>query len=550
MEEDFRQKNADLEQQVQKVQSSTRVMYTSLEDMQKKQNTRLQRIELDAGDRLAAHEETREALMTLHGRLEVLEDRTSMEEDQLPVSTDDPPRSSSETLEQVENNSALLSLIERRMGDVNEKLARVVQDSIDLHQNSKQHEVQLSSLRTHLDAREEQVRKLAERLENSDFDGKIEQFRRTLEDDRADGVNVFEKIELLGRRLDNQEQSHEVLRSRHDQLMQHSLQRRQLDLSPEGVNLELELDAAANGCSDVKECINRIAIAETRLADLDADLQCLREANDFGPQVGTLVTKLTEIVPKVIDHERKIGDLNSSYSQQQAELQLVRQSSSGNKDTAADLDASLSPLRLELKQTTETALENFRGELSSLMEVMRQQARQSIQAAEDLKEVRSIAEDSSAELQRELENIRGEVRKAAVRHQSPSKDSIREMSAFAEPKTSPGRSPRLELASALQQDEEVEREKQQRVLERIDELCDHIAAVDSAVALCCRNGSQAPVPLDGIPAELSEQFKVLADRVEEQSRKSVELHSQVSGKFDQLDVIIRQAEAFSRQTKS
>jgi len=78
-------------------------------------------------------------------------------------------------------------------------------------------------------------------------------------------------------------------------------------------------------------------------------------------------------------------------------------------------------------------------------------------------------------------------------------------------------------------------------------LCSHVEAVDSAVGKVTMLGRSSSQPVDGIPADLSEQCKVLAQRVEEQSRKSVELHSKVNGKFDQLDSIIRKVEALSRK---
>merc|ERR1719453_1895402 len=90
---------------------------------------------------------------------------------------------------------------------------------------------------------------------------------------------------------------------------------------------------------------------------------------------------------------------------------------------------------------------------------------------------------------------------------------------------------------------ELERAKFQRLLDRIDELCQHISAVDSAVAMLGQNGKQgSSLVADGIPPEYLEQFKVLADRVEQQSRKDGELRTQIFGKFDQLATIINQVE--------
>merc|ERR1711966_317202 len=63
--------------------------------------------------------------------------------------------------------------------------------------------------------------------------------------------------------------------------------------------------------------------------------------------------------------------------------------------------------------------------------------------------------------------------------------------------------------ASLREDEDAEREKQQSLLERIDELCDHIQAVDDAF-------SQATLGLNGSQGLVSsQQFEVLAQRVDD-----------------------------------
>jgi len=682
MEEDFRTKFSELDQHFQKAQSSSRVMFTSFEDVQKKQHTRLQRIELDAGERLTVHEEVREGLLNLHSRLEVLEDRSSvqLQEPILPRQLD-LPRDRGETRDEVENNSALLSLFDRRMGDMTEKVDRIIQDSIDLHQASKQHEVQLNSLRTHFDSREEQLRKVTERLENTDIDGRLEQFRRALEEERSDKVVVQEKLELLVHRIDDQEQSYDGLRNRHDQLLHSSLQLPGFgDNSPAGMECEIDLDSVAHRQggqglgSAIEECMTRLAAAETSLEGLGADITSVREASDLGPRVGILVKQLTEIVPKVIEHERQIGDLSeglalfpeqlAGFGHKIGDLNQGLASVSQAQGMLQDLTQQFDTIKVELrnlavsqieqsgvdKKELEVGMDNglmsMRGELDGVLAVMQAQAQHSVKAAADIAEARSAADDVRTTLQAEMARLNGEVvtqeqfasatallktsledmQAASQKRGSPSREdvvlrhelseSLREVKeeqkliadsssiltslrkdisslkcshesseAVTRPQVeelcrnlrkdivreldcpsladqvsdlsgkvaslrsefmsaSPSDAGRVEVAKALQQDEDAEREKQQRLMERIDELCGHIAAVDSAVGSMSRNGS---VPLkDGIPAEISDQFKLLADRVEEQSRSSVQLHTNLIGKFNELDTIIRQVEGQPR----
>lgn len=365
MEEDFRQKFLDYEQRLTKVSSTSRVMHSSFEDTQKKHSLRLQRIELDAGDRLAAHEETREGLLMIHSRLEALEEDSALrlDQDAAPELVDrrgSPKRS--ETREQVETNSELLSLFEKRMGDIGEKVARVLQDSSDLHQNSKQQEVQLSSLRTLFDAREEQFRKLVERVEREDIECRLEQFRRKIDEDSRDKVDVLEKLELMGNRLNDQERSYEGLQIRHEQLLQTSVREIQtLDLgATPGADLELSLERGSGG--GMEDCLLRLTTTESRLSALDTELASVREAAELGTRLGALVSQLQEIVPKVIEHEQKVNDLR-------AELDTVARRGVGKEDFSVVLEQSL---------------DSVRGEMNGLAEVLRTQAGQSVQFASDL----------------------------------------------------------------------------------------------------------------------------------------------------------------------
>merc|ERR1711907_848866 len=85
----------------------------------------------------------------------------------------------------------------------------------------------------------------------------------------------------------------------------------------------------------------------------------------------------------------------------------------------------------------------------------------------------------------------------------------------------PRPSPHPELLRALQQDEDAERERQQSLLERIDELCNHIQAVDDAF-------SQATLGLNGSQGLVSnQQFEVLVQRVDEQSSKVDECENSI-----------------------
>lgn len=331
--------------------------------------------------------------------------------------------------------------------------------------------------------------------------------------------------------------------------------------------------------------MTRLATAEMRLSGLDRDVSSLRQSVDVGPDVGTLVTQLTEIVPKVIEHENRIGDLQKQMDSSPGQTAASGAVESALASFRSELSGSVDSLR---SQATDTALTTMRQEMGGLVEVMRTQAQHSVQAAADLADVRNATDEERKELRKELDGLRGEVTTCQkqlatatsslmtrlqeaiagangearqmndVATEVISKlEEVSELRARVDALRSDflrdrdgGTRLNADLVKVLQQDEEVECEKQQKLLDRIDELCGRIAAVDSAVAMAGQNGSQATTLMDGIPAEISEQYKVLADRVEEQSRKTADLHSHLIGKFDQLDVIIHQVESLSQPRSS
>jgi len=518
------------------------VSFISVEEAQKKLNLQMRRIELDSGDRLAVHEETRDGLMNILERVEALEERSCIPDVPNLLSTDDRPQRS-ETRQEVDNNAALMTMFERRMGDMSEKVERVVQDSIDLHQTSTQFKVQLSSLRTHLETREEQMRKLTERVESSDLDSRLEQLRRTFEDERGEKVGILEKIAVFSHRLDDQELSVEGLRSRHDQLVS-SQQMTPIELTPDvrvvdSLGLGVGGRGTENGLNH-EDYTTRLESAEARIAAINADLSALRESTDFGPRVGALVSQLTDIVPKVIQHEHKMNDftktcqnhedslssMKESHALLQAEMKQVSQTGTGGKAVEVDM---------------QPALTSVRDEIAGVAEVMRHQAHQSLQAAQDLAEARSeldwlrkgqektvtkeelatattfvktslqeICRDEDSQLRSELlktiTRSVGEVRDSILENvgtlKQPQGGDVSELRAQLESlrceferhrgdgsrNASNGELPE-ELVKALQQDEDIERETQQKLLTRIDELCDRIAAVDSAVAAMGQRGS-------------------------------------------------------------
>lgn len=516
MEEEFQRKYVEFDNHVQKVSSSSRMLHSSLEDAHKKHVKHLHRLESEFNDRIGVHEDTREGLYHLHSRLEAVEQRRDLSED---FAQRDllPGRPEYLNLgQEVEHHAGILAMLENHVSDMSDKLEQLCQDSIDLHTTSNAQQVELKTVRTLIDTREEHHRLLSERVERSDWENKFEQVRQTLQDDQRRKVETFEKMDVLTHRLEMQEQAYEELRSRHDLLL-----RRQREFGAVQVDMpirDLGLDAfAADGLTPrgavdgmasypMEDCMARLDVVEHRMASIDPDV-------NLWPQVGVLVSQLKELGPKVIEHEQRLAkldamrhnstkehhvpklDLASSMQPVKSSLQADHDNSKEPearpfsprwwKEMCRDSDQKLprerlgnsTPSRQETRQlhgSFEARIDALTAENDALRTELLAGTKADQQALKkELEEAFAGANEvHEARHRREFEEMRGQI---AVLQEGAG--NLR--AAFNEIITSEdsGESPLDDLLHAVQQDEQLEQEKQRRLLERIDEVCEHLAEV-------------------------------------------------------------------------
>merc|ERR1719198_1913169 len=106
-------------------------------------------------------------------------------------------------------SNASFTLLEQQLGDISEKLERVSQDTYDSHARLEMHEERLKVLRLRVENKEEHYRVLSERVERADWENRFEQTRQSLQEVSKEKLEDHEKIELIIKRLDYQDQVHE-----------------------------------------------------------------------------------------------------------------------------------------------------------------------------------------------------------------------------------------------------------------------------------------------------------------------------------------------------
>eukprot|EP00930_Biecheleria_cincta_P059361 TRINITY_DN450_c0_g2_i1.p1 TRINITY_DN450_c0_g2~~TRINITY_DN450_c0_g2_i1.p1 ORF type:complete len:1592 (-),score=450.31 TRINITY_DN450_c0_g2_i1:86-4759(-) len=341
MEEELRCKYGEFEQNVQKVASSFRVMQSSIEDGQKRQQQRIQRLEEGVASRTTSQEEIHEGFANVCARLEALEIRFE-EESQFLANTsalaaaDVPPHPAklqndelavARCLNDGLVSTSLYDLLSKRLEDLSGKVDSSLQDAHDMHAGMALQEEQLRTLRTMFEAREEHIRALAERVDRGDWAANLKQIREALHEDGKQRQLQAETSQVLSKKMEYLEQAHEQLLSSHDQLAARLSQDVPMSELEERVEGMMALMQASEARLDAVE-----ALPLSRGAVTDS-------GQESAAHVAQLVQQLKEIVPKVIDHDRSIRQLASDVA------------AAANKEEQKELqDATFEALRAELKE--------------------------------------------------------------------------------------------------------------------------------------------------------------------------------------------------------
>eukprot|EP00435_Cladocopium_sp_Y103_P005718 s1551_g1.t2 len=234
---------------------------------------------------------------------------------------------------------------------------------------------QIRTLRTRFENREEQLRDLGERVERSDWDVKLSQIRQAIQEHNQQRTLQSEKLELLTKRVEYQEQVVEDVRFASRPALE----------PPLGIMEPVAVEDFA--------APSALAVLEDQMKVMTAAIQRLQEGLPHGaePQedklgLGSLILQLKEISPKVIAHEKSIRRLEDGATSQ-AESKLANEVS----ETSAGL--------VSLKERLER-LDVQHAQTDSDSEQKLQKLRQDL--ADELRDLRHRTEENLKELSSEL----------------------------------------------------------------------------------------------------------------------------------------------------
>lgn len=302
MEDDFRHKHGELDSALQKLQSRVNVLQASTDEEMKKVKERLRRIEnhSDRDDRVQFGDP--QDIYSVSTRLEDLERRCSTN-DQFSRGVGGV------------TDTAQFAVFKQICDDIDEKYKQLQSEVYDkLHSQVKVHEERITTLRTLLDAREEQIRWLCQRMTLNDWDSKFEVIQRQLKEHSSSKVEYELKFDSLEKRFNDQVQSHVELRhnvrNTTNQLRRGLFEGgfREADMGGDGVE-ENVMDLPTSSL------VNRLNEYENQMNKLGEEVDELRSDAKL-PHLNALVKELKDISPKVIKNDQILNNLVNEVNTQ------------------------------------------------------------------------------------------------------------------------------------------------------------------------------------------------------------------------------------------
>jgi len=379
VEEEMQKKCQGYEQQVQALASKLR-SHVAVEDTLKQHHQRLQRLESEL-QRSSFHEEIRESFGHVCGRLELLEGRSEALVDK--ATADALLERSLATKSDDFVSSSIYEVLSKRLEDLGGRIEEALQDNRDVHSRVASQEEQIRALRTLFETREEHLRLLAERVERSDWDVKLEQIRQALQDSNKQRTLEAERLVLLSKKVEDQEQLHD--------------------------DLQRELASHASGKQDA-EMAAAVAGLEDQLKTLGLELQELRDHDDLGPRVADLLSQLREIAPKVIEQEKSIRLLQTSEPFQK-EIRLLQEEIGTLRSSIASKSSS----------STDAVSEKIKEELMKSHAELREQMAASAQVTAQLRE---LQETTATDLRQQVGELKTSCENAVEKVQTEWKDHL------------------------------------------------------------------------------------------------------------------------------
>mmetsp|Transcript_53464 Transcript_53464/g.106410 ORF Transcript_53464/g.106410 Transcript_53464/m.106410 type:complete len:780 (+) Transcript_53464:137-2476(+) len=305
-EEDLRQRHVHLEQLVQRIGSGARLTGASSEENHQRLSQRVHKIEADVQERLVLQEEICQSLTSAWERLQAIESQSWRDSKAVPETSVCTFKSACSLPADESTAATQLVLFQQTLKDVVSKVEGIFQDVRDVHATLSTQEEQQKTLRTLMNASEENFRSLSNRVERGDWDRRLEQLQQAIQEGASQKMAHMERMELMAKRIEYQEQAHDELCSSHWQLMQNVKTAGDL-----GKQTPQDYKVMSEHTNNTSEIAAALEACQVRMAKTENG-------------VSALVLALKEVMPKVVEQQAAIQSLQNLNSNAEVHEQMVR----------------------------------------------------------------------------------------------------------------------------------------------------------------------------------------------------------------------------------
>lgn len=378
LEEELRTKLTQIETNYDQIASTVRVGKSTSEDMYKKYNQRILKLETMMEERVAAAEDTNQSIVQLHTRLTEVEDAecerarhtaVGLHGGELVLGSD-----AGRQLEVVTNPADRLTIaaIEAQLTDTVNKMEALQAENHELLTRVESQEERYKTLRTMQDAKDEQYRSLGDRLEKENWDLRLKEISSKFQDLEKNRVVHAEQLEIMEAKIHGTHQSHEELGNALRRLQERSSDALALMAAGDldvGSPVSISPYAVGHGGMDhgaMDECMSRLKDSEERIDSVHREIQMLRSDSQVGSHVGALVSTLKDIAPKVISHDTALKELQDIAPKVGDHAALISQI---HEEVAPKLERHASILK-EVQEDYPLKMSAYEADIKKLQEDM------------------------------------------------------------------------------------------------------------------------------------------------------------------------------------
>lgn len=185
----------ELERRFADVQRTSGAAATAADDYLRRAAQRLQRLEDIVEERLGG-QSVEAGQPNLLDRIEALEE--AQEAAQIPEATPVPRLFRDDGPDREFDSGAAIAAVERRLAELTAKADRAVKEALSGQSRLEEHEVHIQALKTRLESQEERQRRLGDRVDGVDIDGRLERARQAVHEEARQRASA---LEFLQRRL-------------------------------------------------------------------------------------------------------------------------------------------------------------------------------------------------------------------------------------------------------------------------------------------------------------------------------------------------------------